>query len=556
MVKKLLLQGLLVGAITSLPVAAILFLFNQLVGFPFIPFDIFDWLARVLPGDIITLGIDSIVSVINLAGFEDISRAAKFTEQLMALGMFVVGGSLFGVFIALLVGRSKLKKWQVGMGAGLIGFLSLTLIEINLGQSDLISSSTLWIALIMIAWGLVLAGSLAKLSASPESESDMTESKVARRAFLYRLAAGSAGIALGAWGLGRLFATPQEELGAAQPLADLAATPRPETTPTSESAGQVSQALPTSTPAVEVTPGPITRDKLSPVPGTRAELTPNDEFYRIDINTRPVTIDLESWLLEIRGEFEQEVELSLDDLLAYPPITQAITLSCISNRVGGSLIGTSNWTGVRLRDLVADLALKNSAIALLVEAEDGFYESVGMMDLMDPRTLLVYGMNDETLPVEHGFPLRIYIPDRYGMKQPKWIRRITAIPDNRDGYWVVRGWSKEARPQIVSVIDAIATNDLTPEGLIPTGGIAWAGERGIQKVELKLDEGPWFEATLRTPPLSPLTWVQWRYDLAAEPGRHTLQVRATDGSGAKQIEEESGPRPDGATGYHSQDFRL
>ncbi|HSG17473.1 MAG TPA: molybdopterin-dependent oxidoreductase, partial [Anaerolineae bacterium] len=214
--------------------------------------------------------------------------------------------------------------------------------------------------------------------------------------------------------------------------------------------------------------------------------------------------------------------------------------------------GTSNWTGARLRDVIESLGIQAEARALVLTAADGFHETVVVEDMLDPRTLLVYGMNGETLPVDHGFPLRIYIPDRYGMKQPKWIVGMTAVPEEDDGYWVKRGWSREARPQIVSVIDNVAVEQPSPEGLIPVGGIAWAGDRGIQKVELQIDDEPWVQASLRTPPLSPLTWVQWRYDWPAQPGRHTVRVRATDGTGAVQIEDESGVRPDGATGYHQE----
>jgi hypothetical protein len=293
------------------------------------------------------------------------------------------------------------------------------------------------------------------------------------------------------------------------------------------------------------------RDRVEPAPDTRLELTPNEDFYRIDINTRPVVIDGESWALEVDGLFDNARPLTLEDLMAYSPVTQAITLSCISNRVGGDLIGTSNWTGARLRDVLKDLGLRAEAKELFVEGADGFHESVAMEDLMDPRTLLVYGMNGETLPVKHGFPLRIYIPNRYGMKQPKWITRIEAIDEEGPGYWVSRGWSAEARPQIVSVIDTVAVEEAV-DGEIPLGGIAWAGDRGIQKVEVQVDDGEWLEATLRTPPLSSLTWVQWRYDWPMVSGPHRFRVRATDGTGELQIEEVQGVRPNGATGYHEE----
>jgi hypothetical protein len=291
------------------------------------------------------------------------------------------------------------------------------------------------------------------------------------------------------------------------------------------------------------------RERVEPAPGTRPELTPTRDFYRIDINTRPVAVDGQSWTLEVAGLFDKPRPLTLADLMAYPAITQAITLSCISNPVGGDLISTGNWTGARLRDVLKDLGLRPEAKELAIQAADGFYESVTMEDMMDPRTLLVYGMNGETLPVEHGFPLRIYRPDRYGMKQPKWITRIEAIDHAGAGYWVERGWSATARPQIVSVIDTVAVKQAVG-GKVPVGGIAWAGDRGIQKVEVQVDGGEWVAAALRTPPLSQLTWVQWRYDWPLASGSHTLRVRATDGTGALQKEEVTDVRPDGATGYH------
>jgi len=301
---------------------------------------------------------------------------------------------------------------------------------------------------------------------------------------------------------------------------------------------------------------PRTRDSVEPAPGTRDELTSNDDFYRIDINTRSPSIEQAEWQLEVAGLFDSPRSLTLEELGSFPVVTQPITLSCISNRVGGDLIGTSNWTGLHLRDLLEELGIQAEAKELVIVAVDGFFESVVLEDMMDPRTLLVYGMNGEMLPEAHGFPLRVYIPDRYGMKQPKWIKQITAVGDAVMGYWVVRGWSQEARPQIVSVIDTIAADEPNEDGQIPVGGIAWAGDRGIQKVELQIDDGAWQEVTLRTPPLSGLTWEQWRYDWSPLPGKHEFRVRAADGNGDLQIEEKSGVRPDGATGFHSEDVRI
>jgi hypothetical protein len=270
----------------------------------------------------------------------------------------------------------------------------------------------------------------------------------------------------------------------------------------------------------------------------------------LDIDTSPPVTDQASWTLDVKGLFDHPRTLRLSDLLAYPAVTQPITLSCISNPIGGDLISTSNWIGVRLGVVLQDLGLRPEAKELYIKAADGFYESVVMEDMMDPRTLLVYGMNGDALPAAHGFPLRLYIPNRYGMKQPKWMTSIEAIGQEASGYWEERGWSAQARPHIVSIIDTVA-KDYVQNGRIPVGGIAWAGDRGIQRVELQIDQGEWMEAELRTPPLGPLTWVQWRYDWPSVSGLHTFTVRATDGTGMLQIGESRPPYPDGATGYDS-----
>ena len=237
--------------------------------------------------------------------------------------------------------------------------------------------------------------------------------------------------------------------------------------------------------------------------------------------------------------------------MAYPAVTQPITLSCISNQIGGDLISTSSWNGVRLPDLLQNLGLRPEAKALAISAADGFYESVSMEDMRDPRTLLVYGMNGQTLPIEHGYPLRIYIPNRSGMKQPKWITRIEAIDHDGAGYWVDRGWSKEAPPQILAIIDHVARIESSLGGHQELAGspgraiVAFAPSSCNSTVA-------WKAAHLLSPPLGPLTWVLWRYDWPVMSGRHTFRVRATDGTGALQIERPRRSRhPNGATGYHA-----
>jgi DMSO/TMAO reductase YedYZ molybdopterin-dependent catalytic subunit len=296
------------------------------------------------------------------------------------------------------------------------------------------------------------------------------------------------------------------------------------------------------------------------VPGTRPELTRTKDFYRIDINVGPVpSISTSDWRLVIGGLVENELELTMDELREMPSVTQILTMQCISNSIGGDLTGTTRWTGVRLKDVLAKAGLMPKAKEAFIRSADDFFEGVKMDDIMDGRTLLVYDMDGLPLPEKHGYPLRIYIPNRYGMKQPKWIESIHIVDDNVQGYWVIRGWSKDAYVRTTSVVDTVQV-DMLSEGdveNVAAGGIAWAGARGISKVEVQVDDGAWEEAELRSPPLSPLSWVQWRYNWSDyQSGKHEFRVRCYDGDGKLQITEDGPPRPDGATGIHSYPVRI
>jgi DMSO/TMAO reductase YedYZ molybdopterin-dependent catalytic subunit len=534
--------GALLGGLTSLPLMALSYLGAQVAGLPFVPFDLFDWLARVLPGSAITVGIDTMVRFITLLGLGPIGGTAKHIEQLLGILTVIASSVVLGFIIALVIRNSHGTGRNVGAAIGFVVFLFLAAIEINLRTSIAGNPVTalLWLALLTVGWGALLGTWLTAGDLWEAPPSTTEEYRAARRALLIKLAGGSIGVAVAVWGIGRLLEAPGPATGAGQSLSQLETTTPPAT------GTAVSKA--TSTPLVTETAAATLRERIPPAPGTRPDLTPNKDFYRVDIDALPPAINEKSWVLQVTGLFDRPRPLTLSDLLAYPAVTQPITLCCISNPIGGDLISTSNWTGVRLRDLLKDLGLRPEVKELAIKSVDGFYESVVMEDMMDPRTLLVYGMNGDALPQAHGFPLRIYIPNRYGMKQPKWIMSIEAIDHEGSGYWEDRGWSAEARPQILSIIDAVA-KDLVENGRVPVGGIAWAGDRSIQKVQVQVDNGAWAEAVLRTPPLGPLTWIQWRYDWPAVGGRHTFQVRATDGTGALQIEEGHDSYPNGATGY-------
>jgi hypothetical protein len=252
----------------------------------------------------------------------------------------------------------------------------------------------------------------------------------------------------------------------------------------------------------------------------------------------------------------QPLVWTLDDIRSRPAMDQFITLSCISNEIGGDLIGTTRWTGVSLKQLLPDLRLQPGATHLKIQSADGFYEVVALDTIRsDERVMLTYAWDGLPLAAPHGFPLRIYIPDRYGMKQPKWIQSIEAMDHWEPGFWVSRGWDREARMKATSAIDAIATDMMIGqsdgERRVPIGGYAHAGVRGISKVEVRVDDGPWQTAQLRTP-ISGQTWVMWRYDWPVQTGKHNFTVRCYEGDGTPQIEQEAPPEPSGASGYYSR----
>lgn len=532
--------GALLGALSSLTLIGLLALSESLLSTPFVPFDIFDWMARTLPGWLIGTVISTMVMIIRfLQGFlpiGDISTTAKLAEQGIALVQLIVGGAVFGALLAWLHAR-KLNVTLYGQIGGLLLLAATLLIEASLGSVNAVSAVVL--AILFVAWGWGLAILIQRTSAAPAAPAPP---QLSRRQFLAVSGAGLAAAALGAWGASKIFGAPLPANN------DSGAPPMSGDDPFGASL--------TSGPAASPLPEELAA-RVAAVEGTRPELTSNEDFYRIDINTRPQEIDGATWRLHVNGLVDNPLELSLDQIRAMPSQTQILTMQCISNPIGGDLTSSSRWTGVLFSDLLAQAGLQSSAAGAYITSTDGFYEFVTLEDIQDERCLLVYEMNGEPLPVEHGFPLRVYIPNRYGMKQPKWIDTIELVAERIDGYWVDRGWDREAFVNTVSVVDTVVVDpDQGENGMALAGGIAWASARGISKVEVQVDGGDWSEAELISPPLSPLTWVLWRFAFPYTMGRHTLSVRAYDGEGTLQPTDSRPTAPSGATGIHSATVTL
>ena len=282
-------------------------------------------------------------------------------------------------------------------------------------------------------------------------------------------------------------------------------------------------------------------------------LTGNADFYRVDTALTVPQVDLESWRLTVGGMVDRPVELTFADVLARPLVERVVTLTCVSNEVGGPYVGTATWLGVPLIPLLREVGLRPGADQLIARSVDGMTIGTPVATLVDGREpLLCVGMNGEPLPTEHGFPLRMLTPGLYGyVGACKWLTELELTTfDAVDAYWTERGWSPNGPVKTASRIDRPAPFTRLGPGTVPVAGVAWAQGRGVSAVEVRVDDGPWQRAMLRPVP-SVNTWVQWRYDWAAIPGSHTLRVRATDGTGATQPEERTPPFPDGATGWHS-----
>ncbi len=290
------------------------------------------------------------------------------------------------------------------------------------------------------------------------------------------------------------------------------------------------------------------------------EVTPNDVFYTVSKNMTDPRVSSDGWKLTVEGQVERPITLSYDDLKRRPSVTQYYTLMCISNGIGGDLMGNALWKGVPLRDLLLEAGVKDpeSIRKVALFAADEYYDSIPLDKAMDPATLIAYEMNGVPLPDSHGFPARLLVPGIYGMKNVKWLTSIKLLDRYFIGFWQEREWSDEAIYQTMSRIDVPINEDTYLKDEIGlAGGVAFAGDRGIQRVEVSFDSGDtWVDAEVKEA-RSPYSWVLWTKEwVPPGPGDYTIKVRATDGTGQLQEPTISGPLPWGITGIHSVNVRI
>jgi DMSO/TMAO reductase YedYZ molybdopterin-dependent catalytic subunit len=299
------------------------------------------------------------------------------------------------------------------------------------------------------------------------------------------------------------------------------------------------------------------------VPGMPELITPASSFYLIDTALTSPRIDVNSWKLSVKGAVDNPVEFSYSDLLGMSTREADITLSCVSNTIGGGLVSNGRWTGVLLSDVLAEAGVSrdkitNASRQLVGRSVDGFTTGFMTDIALDGRDALVaFGLNGSELPVKHGYPVRLVIPGLYGyISATKWLTEIELTNWNFDAYWIQRTWSKEGPVKTQSRIDTVQAGDNLSAGKNPIGGVAWAPHRGIERVEVSTDDGETWNTASLAKQLAEDTWRQYVYDWDATPGDYTLQVRATDGNGETQTSAEAPPHPSGATGYHTIDVSV
>jgi DMSO/TMAO reductase YedYZ molybdopterin-dependent catalytic subunit len=483
-------------------------------------------LAGLLPG-----GSSLIASVGQVAidlqppGAKDFVVGLFGTNDKLAFELFIVAvGIAFGGGLGLLAAR-RFAFATLGFGAfGAIGFLA------SLGDPLANASITVVSTVVSITAGLWILGWLlgpvtrAGSTAGPGPAQPASMPDWSRRSFLVR----AGGVGVGALATGFVGRTLLER----QRVAPVGSGP-----PVPPASDSEPALLPES-------------DLAASIAGLTPIVMPNDRFYRIDTALLTPIVDVAGWSLRIHGLVDRETTLTWEELIGLPMFEQYVTIACVSNEVGGHLVGNAKWTGVRLRDVLDLAGVQSSATQLVGRSVDGWTAGMPTAWVMDPgrEPMIALKMNDEPLPPAHGYPARLIVPGLYGyVSATKWLKELELTTlEAFDGYWVPLGWAKEAPILTQSRIDT-PRGGRVAAGRVPVAGIAWAPDRGIARVEVGVD-GVWEEARLSRP-ISDATWVQWVYDWAATPGPHTIQVRATDGTGETQTEQRSRPAPDGARGW-------
>ena len=539
----LFIGGLAAGAI-AIAVSLLLRLF---FGSPFIPEVASQTLFSLTPGEIESQAVETFGSLAKYSAF---------------IGAIIVNLILYGV-IGVFLGRLRNKlHWKGYVGNALQSFLvsyiillvvTILLLTLTEGQTNLISIPFLVIYLIPphVAFGFTLSSFYERIVVARPSSTVNTKEKVSdhkteidykKRILLRAGIASAVALPILYFGLDNIL-SPRQAVQQQSPSLLLSQLQKSKSKPVG-----------------------FEDSRLSPL--LESEITPTDLFYRIDKNAIVPVVNAQAWKLTLKGLVDKPLEINYKELKDMPSIEQFATLECVSNKIGGDLISTAVWKGVRLKDVLGKAQVKPSAKYIVFRCSDGYDVGIPLdIGLLD-GTILAYDMNGAALTSEHGYPVRAIVPGIYGMMNAKWLTEIELVDNVYEGYWQRKGWTNNAKYNTHSFI-VIPDNTLirkrfrnlepssnkTLNGRVPVAGVAFAGDRGISKVEVSTDDGTnWKDARIKDP-LSQYTWVLWTAELdLIDKGNHKVMVRATDKTGKVQTPELHNPFPNGATGYHIVDI--
>jgi DMSO/TMAO reductase YedYZ molybdopterin-dependent catalytic subunit len=512
-------ESFVAGVSAMLPATAVLGFAHLVQGsVPFPSLGLAQRLLRLVPGPVAVFFID---------------HMGHWALRTFAIG-FTVAGILVGGLAGIAVSRQTAlpRAGACWVAGAVLGLLALFGYRSQPGAPSLLLYGVL-VGVAALVYATALRGALGRLDRDPVPAPARGLGRT-RREFLRALAGSGALLALGL-GVSRVTGGLGDRGG--RPLL------RPPGAPLRPAAAPVEDAQAAAFDAIK---------------GLTPEVTPNRLHYTVDESIIDPDIDADSWELVVGGLVGRPIRLRYADLLAMPAVEQYVTLQCISNDVGGDLVSTAKWTGVPLADVLARAGgVASGAVRVAFHAVGGYSDSLPVAKALERTTVVAYGMNGTSLPRAHGYPARIIAPGIYGMKSVKWLQRIEVVDYDYLGYWQRSdGWDNLATIKTASRIDVPAELTLV-RGPGTVAGLAWAGDRGIERVEVSVDGGrTWQPAVLRRE-LARAAWRQWRLPWEpARAGRVLLKVRATDGRGALQTAAEAPPHPSGASGYHQLEVMV